>query len=68
MTTTGNYKGNPTITLNADDRFPFTFGIAKARLILENIKAIEAFVKANTPKQVKQDTLAVGVGLGENNN
>lgn len=45
MTTTGNYKGNPTITLkdHADDKYGFTFGKAKARLILANLDAIREF-------------------------
>lgn len=42
----GNYKGNPTIALtwNDKDKFPFTFGAKKARLILANLDAIRAFV------------------------
>lgn len=31
-----SYKGNPTISLNAESRYPFTFGLAKAKLISEN--------------------------------
>lgn len=47
MTKTGSYKGNPTISLAAESKWPFTFGVAKARLILENIEAIRAFVAQN---------------------
>ncbi len=41
----GEYKGNATITLkrNADDRFGFTFGVNKARLILDHIEEIRKF-------------------------
>jgi len=40
------YKDKPTLQLMKDenDRFPFSFGIAKARMILENLDAIRSFV------------------------
>jgi hypothetical protein len=41
----GSYKGNATISLNPDSRFPFTFGVAKAKLILDNLDAIRKFVE-----------------------
>ena len=43
----GEYKGKPLIILkrNEEDRFPFSFGITKAKLILENIEAIKKFVE-----------------------
>jgi hypothetical protein len=41
----GTYKGQPTISLDADSKWPFTFGLRKAQLILEHIDAIEAFVE-----------------------
>ncbi len=46
---TGEYKGHPTISLLKDetDMRPFTFGMGKARLILENIEAIKKFVENN---------------------
>lgn len=40
----GEYKGNPVITLNPGERFPFTFGVSKARLILQHLEDIRAFV------------------------
>lgn len=43
-TTISSYKGHPTISLDADSRYPFTFGVAKAELILANLDAIRAFV------------------------
>jgi len=41
----GEYKGKPVITLNPDSRFPFTFGVAKAKLILEYLDEIRNFVQ-----------------------
>lgn len=46
----GSYKGNPTITLGPEGRYPFTFGLWKAKLILENIEAIKAFVETQPLK------------------
>lgn len=42
----GEYKGHPTITLLSEDK-EFSFGKAKAKLILENIEAIHKFVEEN---------------------
>lgn len=41
------FKGNPMIVLalSENDRFPFQFGLRKARLILEHIDDIKAFVE-----------------------
>ena len=36
-----------TLLHEEDDPYPFTFGLAKAKLILENIDAIKKFVKEN---------------------
>jgi len=44
MTKVSLFKGNPTITLNPDDKWPFSFGLQKARLVLANIEAIKKFV------------------------
>lgn len=38
------YKGKPTLTLNPNDSYPFSFQMAKAKMIVENIDAIKAFV------------------------
>lgn len=43
--TISEFKGNKVLTLNPGDRFPFSFGLGKAKLILENINEIEKFVK-----------------------
>jgi len=48
-TVQSEYKGKPMLVLrySAADQFPFQFGVKKARLILEHIKAIEQFVEQN---------------------
>jgi len=40
------FKGKPVLILkrNAEDKYPFSFGVSKARLILENIDEIKKFV------------------------
>jgi hypothetical protein len=41
------YKGNPMIVIknSEEDKFPFQFGLKKAKLILENIEEIKKFVE-----------------------
>lgn len=46
----GSFKGHATISLNPESRFPFTFGVEKAKLILENLDAIKAFVGKQSPE------------------
>ncbi len=43
----GEYKGKPLIILrrSEDDKYPFSFGVSKAKLILENIEEIRKFVE-----------------------
>ncbi len=43
------YKGHKLIVLKRteNDRFPFKFGLSKAKLIIENIEAIKKFVEEN---------------------
>ena len=43
------FKGNAMIVLKNDeeDKYPFQFGVKKAKLVLENIDAIKAFVEKN---------------------
>lgn len=40
------YKGNPMIVLanGPDDKYPFQFGLRKAKLILEHFEEIKKFV------------------------
>lgn len=44
------YKGKPVLILKRDenDKYPFSFGLTKARLILENIEEIRKFVAENS--------------------
>jgi len=41
------YKGNPVLVLkNTDeDRYPFSFGVKKAKLMLEHLEDIRKFVE-----------------------
>ena len=41
------YKGNPMIVIknSEEDKFPFQFGLKKAKLVLENIEEIKKFVE-----------------------
>jgi len=39
-----DFKGNPMLTLNPDSKYPFSFGLGKARLVLEHSEAIQKFV------------------------
>lgn len=43
------FKGKPVLILrrNEDDKYPFSFGLTKARLILENLEEIKRFVEEN---------------------
>jgi len=52
----GEFKGHRVITLKnkPDDKYPFTFGFHKAKLILENMDAIQTFVDM-TPDNPKND-------------
>jgi hypothetical protein len=55
----GEFKGNKTISLKntSTDKFSFTFGLGKAKLIVENFEAIKKFVDDNTigQKEVIKD-------------
>lgn len=47
------FKGKPIIVIkrSEDDKFPFSFGLSKARMILENLDEIKKFVQENETKQ-----------------
>jgi len=47
------YKGKPMIVLkrSEDEKFPFSFGMTKAKMILENIEEIKKFVEENDKAQ-----------------
>ena len=40
----GTYKGHPTITLGVETKHPFSFGLTKAKQIVDNIDSIRSFV------------------------
>jgi len=52
-----DYKGNKLIVLknNAEDKFPFSFGLNKAKKIVGAINEIQAFVDANDKPKVEQE-------------
>jgi len=43
------YKGKPVLVIkrNEEEKFPFSFGLAKAKMILESIEEIKKFVAEN---------------------
>jgi len=41
------FKGHPVIVLNPESKYPFSFGVPKAKLILDHIEDIRDFVMAN---------------------
>lgn len=53
MFTVGEFKGNPVITLkqNEDDPYGFTFGLTKAKLVLEHIEDVRKFYEENKDKK-----------------
>ncbi len=46
----GEYKGKPLLILkrNEEDKYPFSFGMSKAKLILDNLEEIKKFVEENS--------------------
>ncbi len=51
------FKGNAMIVLkkDAESRYPFQFGIGKAKLLVEHIEDIKAFIAEEEGKQPKED-------------
>ncbi|MBI5399262.1 hypothetical protein HZB07_01405 [Candidatus Saganbacteria bacterium] len=49
ITERSEYKGKPVLVLKRvpDDKFPFSFGVAKAKMLLEAIEEIKKFVAEN---------------------
>jgi hypothetical protein len=47
------FKGNAVIVLKyaEDDRYPFTFGVKKAKLVVEHIEEIKKFVEKHDQEQ-----------------
>ena len=52
MIAKSEYKGNKILTLKRteDDKYPFSFGVTKATLIVENFDEIKKFVEENVKK------------------
>ncbi len=50
MVERSEFKGKPVLIMkrSEDDKYPFTFGLSKARLILENLEEIKRFVEENS--------------------
>lgn len=49
MVERSEFKGKPVLIIKRDenDKYPFTFGMSKARLILENLEEVKRFVEDN---------------------
>jgi len=49
MVTRNEYKGHPMLELHneGNSKYPFSFGLSKAKLIVENIEEIKKFVDEN---------------------
>lgn len=54
MVERSEFKGKPVLIMKRaeDDKYPFTFGLSKARLILENLEEIKRFVEENDKEAV----------------
>jgi hypothetical protein len=50
MVERSEFKGKPVLIMRRteDDKYPFTFGMSKAKLILENLEEIKRFVEENS--------------------
>ncbi len=50
MVERSEFKGKPLIVIkrSEEDMYPFSFGVSKAKLILENIEEIKKFVEENS--------------------
>ncbi|MBF0493448.1 MAG: hypothetical protein HQM15_11815 [Deltaproteobacteria bacterium] len=50
------YKGNPMIVLknSEEDKYPFQFGIKKAKLVLEHIEDVKKFVQKHDKSEQKE--------------
>lgn len=53
MVERSDFKGKPVLIMrrSEDDKYPFTFGLSKAKLILENIEEIKRFVEENSKEE-----------------
>jgi len=53
MVERSEYNGKPILVLRRDenDKFPFSFGLTKAKMILDNLKDIQKFVEEFSKKE-----------------
>ncbi|MFH1452792.1 MAG: hypothetical protein ABIH00_02275 [Armatimonadota bacterium] len=53
MVERGEFQGKPILVLkrSEEDRFPFSFGLSKAKLIVENYEEIKKFVDENKTEE-----------------
>ena len=53
MVERSEFKGKPVLIIRRDenDKYPFSFGMTKAKMILENIDEIRRFVSDNTKEE-----------------
>jgi hypothetical protein len=53
----GEYKGNATVSIRKDaeelDRYPFTFGVGKAKLLLQALKQEPNFLETFVSEESK---------------
>lgn len=54
--TISEYKGNSLLVLNPESRYPFQFGLTKAKMILEHLDSIKAFVDSEGKSVTKKPT------------
>lgn len=49
MVEKSEFKGKPVLIIkrSEDDKYPFAFGLTKAKLILDNLEDIKKFVQEN---------------------
>jgi len=53
MVERSEFKGKPILVIKRDenDQYPFSFGLSKAKLILDNLDEIRSFVEESENKQ-----------------
>ena len=51
------FKGKPVLILkrSEEDRYPFSIGLSKARLVVENFEEIKKFVDENSQPEPQQE-------------
>ena len=55
----GSFNGKPTIILDTESKWAWTFGLNKARLAIEHIEAIKEFVrKHDIQQEMNEDRMA----------